>query len=147
MKAKIKYLSLAPLKIIIRYKYLILSIIGYLAYFMIFHNGESNCIVKRTIGFPCPGCGMTRALKYLLTFDFKQAFFYHPLVFIMPFLIILFLYQDTRLLSKLAHSKLLLITVITLFVLVYIFRMILYFPDVEPMNYFENSIIQKLLLR
>lgn len=147
MLQKIKFLLGPPWKIILKYKYLILVIMGYLAYFMIFHNGESNCIVKRSIGIPCPGCGMTRALAYLLKFNFKEAFFYHPLVYLLPFLILIFLYQDTKAIYKLAHSKFLIIGVITLFLLVYVIRMVLYFPDVEPMNYYQDSIIAKLLWR
>jgi hypothetical protein len=147
MKETIRYLIIAPLKVISKYKYIFLIMVLYFAYFFVFHNDETNCIIKRTIGIPCPGCGMTRAAVYLLSFDFKNAFFFHPLIFIMPFLLIVFLYQDTKLFQKLAHSKIFIGSIIALFIIVYIIRMILYFPDTEPMDYFHNPIILKLLWR
>ncbi|MBU1020424.1 MAG: DUF2752 domain-containing protein [Firmicutes bacterium] len=147
MKANLKYLSLAPIKIINRYKYLILFFILYFAYFFVFHNGETNCLIKRTIGIPCPGCGMTRAALYLISFDFKNAFIFHPLIYVMPFLVIIFLYQDTRLLQSLAHAKVFFGIIVLMFLVVYIIRMILYFPNTEPMDYFHNPFILKFLFK
>ncbi|MBN2605585.1 MAG: DUF2752 domain-containing protein [Bacilli bacterium] len=145
MKEKIISLILPPIKVISKYKYIFFFIFLYVSYFFIFHYGETNCIIKRTFGIPCPGCGMTRALIYLVSFDFKNAFFYHPLVFMMPFIIIVFLYQDTKLFWNLAHSKIAIGMIIALFIIVYIVRMILYFPDTQPMDYFHNPTILKLL--
>jgi hypothetical protein len=45
-----------------------------------------ECLFKRAFSIPCPTCGMTRAVKSLLKFDLKGAFFYHPLVFTLPLL-------------------------------------------------------------
>ena len=145
MKSKIMSLIEPPVKILIKYKYLFILFILYLGYFLIFQQGEPNCLIKHTIGFPCPGCGMTRAVGYLISFDFENAFFYHPLVFTLPFLIFIFLYQDTKILGKIAHSKIFWISVIILFIIVYIIRMILYFPDTEPMDYYNNPYIIKFL--
>ena len=38
-----------------------------------------HCPFLYFFGVPCPGCGMTRALIKACTFDFKAAFYYHPL--------------------------------------------------------------------
>ncbi len=41
----------------------------------------------------CPGCGITRCLFALIKLDFKSAFSYNPLIFIMiPFFLIYYLY-------------------------------------------------------
>ena len=37
------------------------------------------CPIKFVTGISCPGCGMSRAYLSVLTFDFKAAFYYHPL--------------------------------------------------------------------
>lgn len=44
----------------------------------------TGCPIYRLTGIPCPGCGMTRALFRLLFLDFAGAWYYHPLVFVIP---------------------------------------------------------------
>lgn len=44
------------------------------------HDGPVICLFRRTTGFWCPGCGLTRATHYLLRGDFVTAFSYHLLV-------------------------------------------------------------------
>jgi len=38
---------------------------------------ETFCWINRTTGLHCPGCGATRAVYYLMRFNFKKAFYYH----------------------------------------------------------------------
>lgn len=50
-----------------------------------------SCFIKKIFGFYCPGCGITRMLYSIITFDFYQAFRYNPLLFIMlPFGMLLY---------------------------------------------------------
>ncbi len=51
------------------------------------------CIFVGTIGIPCPGCGMTRALKAAITFDFVKAFSYHWMFWALPIMYIYFLWE------------------------------------------------------
>lgn len=41
-----------------------------------------RCPIKLFLGIDCPGCGMTRALKSFVMLDFKAAFGYHPMIFV-----------------------------------------------------------------
>ena len=41
-----------------------------------------RCPIKLILGIDCPGCGMTRALKSVIMLDFKAAFNYHPMIFV-----------------------------------------------------------------
>lgn len=41
------------------------------------------CLFRLLTGFYCPGCGGTRALKYLLRGQVLASLYYHPLVFYM----------------------------------------------------------------
>ncbi len=90
---------------------------------------------------------MSRAFIYLISLDFKQAFYYHPLVFIVPFIIAVFLFHETKFMSRLYHSKIWWSAILSLFVIVYIIRMILYFPTTEPMDYHSNPLILRIFLR
>ena len=46
-----------------------------------------GCVFLYLFGIPCPGCGMTRALRSLLRLDLVSAFRFHPLVFAMPYVL------------------------------------------------------------
>lgn len=46
--------------------------------------GGFKCVFRTLTGIPCPGCGMTRALLAVLSLNFSDAFYYHPLFFVPP---------------------------------------------------------------
>jgi len=50
-----------------------------------------GCPFRVFLGITCPGCGMSRAAEALLKFDFSLAFQMHPLIFFMPFALIVWL--------------------------------------------------------
>lgn len=52
----------------------------------IFHG---TCIFRLITSVPCPGCGLTRAMKSLLHLHFKKAFYYNA--FIYPIVVMAFL--------------------------------------------------------
>ena len=51
------------------------------------------CVYMAVFNFPCPGCGMTRAVTAALRFDFQEAFNYHMMFWTMPLFYIHFLYD------------------------------------------------------
>lgn len=128
------------------YRWILLGILIYYGYFALFHTHEPNCIIKHTIGLPCPGCGMSRAAWYLMTFRLSEAFMYHPLIFLMPFIIGILLLRGMSFIQPLYQSKWVWTVVVILFIGVYIARMSLYFPGIEPMTYYPDSWLQNLLL-
>ena len=91
---------------------------------------RSICVIYNTTGLPCPSCGMTRAFLYLAKLDFAEAFHYHPLFPMVPLLFF----------SYLKGNQKLLITICLIFIVVWLIRMVLYFPDIEPLNYNNSSI-------
>lgn len=100
-----------------KYLYLIISA-GLLCLFLYLTN--IGCPIKFITGISCPGCGMTRALFSLLRLDVKNAVYYHPLVFVMPVIVIIILLRN-----KLGRRLFKIFTVffIVLFIVVYICRM------------------------
>jgi len=48
-----------------------------------FDYGQTLCPSKRFLDLECPGCGVTRGTQHLLHFDFKQAWEFNKLSFIL----------------------------------------------------------------
>lgn len=99
-------------------------IIGFIliGYIVLLKLTGMTCLIKSTFGVSCLGCGMTRACFSALTFNFKQAFYYHPLWIIMiPSIVLLFYLwiKDKKRLFKLTIG-----IIIILFIIVYIIRLI-----------------------
>lgn len=44
-----------------------------------------TCVFLELFGVPCPGCGMTRALRALVRLDFRQAVRHNVVIFFMPY--------------------------------------------------------------
>lgn len=55
------------------------------------------CMIYKTTGLVCPGCGVTRMIFAILQGDIKQAFHYNPALFILsPLLAIILIYQSVQ---------------------------------------------------
>lgn len=84
-----------------------------------------HCPFLYFFGIPCPGCGMTRALIAAARLDFKVAFYYHPLFFVV---IIAAVYMLLKLTGRVSVSKKaennLLKAICILFITVYIIRVL-----------------------
>ncbi len=118
-----------------------------LIYVLIFHfflPEYSSCLVKEAIGIPCAGCGITRSIISLFSFDIKNAFYYYPLLPLILFMIFVFVFNERPKIRKIYDSKKFWIICLILIFSVYILRMIFIFPN-EPMDYYPKNLW--LLLR
>ena len=82
---------------------------------------DIGCPTRYLTGICCPGCGMTRATIHLLQGDVKTAVYYHPLVFTLPMIAILFILRN-KINTLFVNS--LLILIILAFIIVYYIRLI-----------------------
>ena len=104
---------------------------------LLFHR---FCPVVLICGYPCPGCGITRAFWAFVTLHPVKAFHYNP---VYPLWLAVLLaafwirYIKGKSLKGL-YYPLLFTGVITL--LVYIYRMIFIFPGDEPMVYVHENL-------
>lgn len=124
---------------------IILSAILIFLYMKLFRNITGTaCIMSATIGFPCPGCGMTRAWISFFKGDFIKAFKYNPLFLLVLFIAILciFIYLKN---IKLKSLEKIIFIIVALFLMVYIIKMVLYFPNVEPMTYNKNAFLPRIV--
>ena len=53
--------------------------------FIIMGRTGVGCVFLYFLGIPCPGCGMTRAMRALLRLDFAAAFAWNSLIYAMPY--------------------------------------------------------------
>ena len=116
--------------------FIIIFIIAFISLNLLFHK---ICLISIITGFPCPGCGMTRAFVNLLTFHFKDAFYWSPSIFLIYCILNRYIFKH----SNNIFTILLCITgIIT--IIIYIVRMITLYPDNAPMVYYENNIMHLL---
>jgi len=58
-----------------------------------FDEGAPKCVSVIVLGIECYACGMTRAMMYLIHFDFIMAWYFNPLAFfVFPLLAYLWAY-------------------------------------------------------
>ena len=116
--------------------YLVLIIIGGVAFVASLLIGTSLCLFYNLVGIPCFSCGMTRAFMSLP--NIFMAFRYHPLFFTVPIIpFLLFFSEKNRNIASIA--------LIVLFIGVWAVRMFLFFPHTAPMEYNENALIGHFL--
>jgi hypothetical protein len=105
---------------------------------------DSCCVVLIT-GFPCPGCGLTRAVLALLRLDFKTAWNMNPGVYLF---VVICLYYGIRYYifgKKGSYDYVVFIAFNIILSVIYVVRMFLYFPNVEPMLYRDNNLLSIFL--
>ena len=116
--------------------------------FLIFHYFHITlCLFKLICGISCPGCGMVRAwYSIIIDHSLKNAFFYHPL-FILPLIIVLIfiLKNFFTFFKKLYFNSIFWLFILVIVLITYIIRMFIYFPHNEPLKYFDNCILMKII--
>ena len=105
---------------------------------MIFH---AFCPMVIFTGLPCPACGMTRALFYLITGNIAASVQMHPVGL---WIVCLFLYFAWNRYIKGRESKgmkILLGMTFAMLIICYVWRMFLYFPDKTPCVYTKRNVL------
>jgi hypothetical protein len=100
-----------------------------------------GCPIKALSGISCPGCGMTRATLSALQFHFRDAFYYHPLFFLTPFMFFLFLFGDF---INQKVNKAIWNVIILLFTIIYFYRLLFTENDVVTID-IGSGLVLKLL--
>lgn len=116
------------------------------AYFVLLRKFfVTTCPAVLITGFPCPGCGMTRAFMRLLHLDFVGAWRLHPFVYLFVTFVIWFGTRryilgisDTEKAWKMAAM------LGILMIAFYIWRLLRYFPGDPPMSYYYGNVLWKL---
>lgn len=62
--------------------------------YIVFNIIGIGCPIKFFTGISCPGCGMTKAVLAAIRLNFHEAFYYHPLFFLTPLIMVLYFFED-----------------------------------------------------
>lgn len=126
----------------IRYRILIAALLVFAtAASVLFHR---ICIFTILCGYPCPGCGISRAFFSFLTLRWKEAFWMNPMIFIWVPLIAWAAFNRYFRGRKTPYFTALFITAGLLSLVVYGIRMYLLYPDTPPMTYFEQNLFDRI---
>ena len=114
-------------------------------YFLLHAIFDAFCFSVIVTGFPCPGCGMTRAVLYLLRGQIKRSWALNPSAVFWVFWAACFAFERY---IRGRRSKLLVWALygIGLFMIAsYLIRMGMYFPNKPPYVYTRNNLLSKLI--
>lgn len=116
--------------------------IVFLVYYLLIRLTKSTfCPMLGLTGFPCAGCGLTRAFLYMAKGQFARAAYINPMAFpIIAFLLYCGYFRYVRGTAIRGFKVLLALLVICMLVF-YVVRMYLYFPDRIPYVYNRNNIL------
>ena len=99
-----------------------------------------TCPFVALTGFPCPGCGLSRALYSLLRGHFSEAFAYNGMIYLwVPAFSVLALKRYTGRFEKVRWEAVI-IPLLLLTLAYYIFRLRFSFPGETPMTYHPNNL-------
>lgn len=101
-----------------------------------------SCPMVVLTGYPCPGCGMTRAVIALLKGDFYRAYQMHAFVYVLIVYAILFVIWRYGLKKDLLWIKRIGVLILAAMVVYYAYRMINLFPTEPPMSYYKKNLIR-----
>ena len=124
-----------------RLKELFTIILCIAAYSLVLILLNISCPIKYITGVSCAGCGMTRAFMSLLKGNINEAFMYHPLFWMVPIFVLIYIYRD-KIPSKI--FKIIVAVYIIVFIVCYIIRM-LNPNDLVVICDLKQSIFYKLL--
>ena len=112
----------------------ITSVAAVVVLYVILESFGVTCPIKYITGISCAGCGMSRAWMAFLHLDIAKAFAYHPLFWLVPIAVIVLLCKSK---INIKIYKIIIFTIIIMFAIVYICRLIWSGDDVvvfEPQN-------------
>ena len=131
-----------PFKFLFKYRIIILAFMIYLVTTNTFLH--ECCPFEIIFGIPCPSCGITRALLKFISFDFVNAFYYHPLFLLVPFIFIVIIYKDYKFFNKIYKNNYIWISLIIIFIVTFILRLVYQYPN-EILKINENSLLQIII--
>lgn len=119
---------------------------AFVIYYIIIHAMfDAFCPLLVVTGFPCPGCGLTRAGMYLLRGDIFKAAALNPSIFFVVLFLLYCGYFRYVKGTKVRSFSLVLGVFVGMTLAVYAYRMHLYFPNKVPYVYHKKNLLAEIL--
>ena len=128
---------------IYEYRFPILLVIIY--FILANHFYHEICPFVILTGFPCAGCGLTRAFLYLCTGDFAKALDMNLSILAWVAFMIWFVIRRYIQGKELRYFTAIITLVGMITLMYYIYRMVVIFPLKEPMVYQNNNILSNYI--
>lgn len=114
----------------------------FLIYYLIIHSiFHAFCPFLVTTGFPCAGCGLTRAALYLLKGQVSRAAHINPSIFLLICFVLYCGYFRYIKGSPVRGLKIALGVLAAGMLAIYVVRMYFYFPQQAPYVYQSNNLL------
>ena len=125
------------------YKWLGAALVLY--YLMVEGLFSAFCPLVIITGFPCPGCGMTRAFLAVLTGHFVRAWRLNPMIYAVILAALYGAVQRYLLHQRVKGFYRILCILAVLMILVYLYRMYRYFPHRPPLSITRGSLFERIV--
>jgi len=140
---KLRAIQIRIRKDVLEFKWaIIVLVIYYLLTHEVFH---AFCPMVIVTGLPCPGCGVTRSIFYLLTGQLSKSFAFSPFAIFWVLLGIWFIYKRYVEGKKVKGIYPIMVGLCMAMVVYYMYRMYTAFPFTPPMIYKEDNLLSNLL--
>lgn len=116
-----------------------------LLYFLAHALFGAFCPSLLITGFPCPGCGMTRAVLCLFTGQFSRSWALNPAAVLWVAWVLLSACNRYIKGGKSKKLNWMIFGILFFMVAVYIIRMKLYFPNKPPYVYTRDNLFERIL--
>ena len=123
-----------------------LGLIGFLLYYIIVQKiFRASCPMVIVSGLPCPGCGMTRAIRFLVTGQWERSFRMNPTAILWLLFLLWFIWCRYIKGTEVKGWKPIIVILCILLLVVYVYRMATIFPNRAPMTYRRNNILSSIV--
>lgn len=108
---------------------------------LVFH---AFCPLVIFCGFPCPGCGVSRAALCFVTGRWRMAWQLNPVIFPIVLFAAYFFLRRYLFGGKVKGARIFIAVIFVLLFVVYCLRMYLYFPDRIPYVYTKDNMLARI---
>ncbi|MBQ8039249.1 MAG: DUF2752 domain-containing protein [Lachnospiraceae bacterium] len=114
-------------------------------YFVMHKLEGAFCPSVIIFGLPCPGCGIVRALLYVLKGQFAQAFYINPSVYLWIVFLLYIIVVRYILGKPLKHVVLFVTVIVTVMVIRFGYGMYRYYPERPPFAYTGGNVMEEII--
>ena len=119
-----------------------ITIISIILYVVVHKIKGAFCPAVIIFGLPCPGCGIVRAVLYVLKGQFAEAFYMNPCVYLWIVFLLYIIVVRYILGKKLKHMKVFMIVLVVAMLVRYGYGMCMYYPNRPPFSYTGGNMME-----